>query len=373
MIKAEDNRKKIVALITVHVGPNFGSVLQTIATCDVFQRFGLNPIVVNYIPERVTYKRAFRDAIKSIKKLIVLPARLANWYANNQVYGGFLKKHCNLSNAIYADDDFSRKCPVADFYVTGSDQVWNSTHNEGVDTHYFWDGIKGVKIAYSSSIGKKIDSEDEKSSFVRFLGGYKAISVREQSACQELAKLGISSEVLIDPTFMLDRKQWLKYTSKRLVEEPYLFVYLPYNIVDKGVVYDAARRVANAKGLKVVTFSRVVNRERLADKTFLYANPGDFLSLMYYADYVITNSFHGTAFSINLNKQFSVFMPSHFSTRIENILDICNLKDRLLTGSEQLDFWNDAIDFSISNRILDSKRSETISFLNKSFHNEDVL
>lgn len=368
MLSCVHNKK--VALITVHVGPNFGSVLQTIATCEVFKRLGLDTVVVNYIPERVTYKRACKDALQSVKKMVVLPARLLNWYVNNKVYGGFLKKHSIISEAIYAKDDFQKKCPPADFYVTGSDQVWNSIHNEGIDTHYFWEGINGIKIAYSSSIGKILDSEEEIESFKKFLSLFDAISVREQSACDELAKIGIHSEVLLDPTFMLNKEQWKPFISKRLVKEPYLFVYLPYNIVDKSIIYSSVRRVARSRRLKVITFSRDISHDRMADKTILYANPGDFMSLMYYADYVFTNSFHGTAFSINLNKQFSVFMPSHFSTRIDNILGICDLKDRLLDGSEVAEFWNQIIDYTRPNEVLERKRNETISFLKKSFQTE---
>lgn len=364
------NHNKKVAIITVHVGPNFGSVLQTIATSEVFKRLGLDPIIVNYIPERVTYKRACNDALKSIKKIMVLPARLLNRYVNNKVYGGFLKKHCKLSEAIYAKDVFLQKCPAADYYVTGSDQVWNSFYNEGIDTHYFWDGIDGKKIAYASSIGKRLDSDEEQKSFKKYLSLFKAISVREQSAYDELVKLGIHSEVLLDPTFMLNKEQWMPFISKRLVKEPYLFVYLPYNIVDKSIIYSSVRRVALSKGLKVITYSRTISREHLADKTILYANPGDFLSLIYYADYIFTNSFHGTAFSVNLNKQFSVFMPSHFSTRIDNILGICDLKDRLLHGNETTEFWNKIIDYATPNKVLEEKRKETLCFLQKSFQTE---
>jgi hypothetical protein len=367
---AKNYNKKKVALITVHIGHNFGSMLQTIASCEVFKRFDLDPIVVNYIPDRVTYKRAISDALKSVKLLALLPAKLSLWFVNNHIYGGFVKKYCQLSSAIYAKDDFACKCPKADIYVTGSDQVWNTSHNEGVDTHYFWVGINGVKISYASSAGKHLETDEERNCFKTYLLKYKAVSVREQSLFDDLAKLGIESEVLLDPTFMLDRKQWLPFASKRLVKCPYLFVYAPYGVVDKGVIYDAARKVANAKGLKVVTYSFKLDRERLADNTIYFANPGDFLSLMYYADYVITNSFHGTAFSINLNKQFTVIMPNRFSTRIENILDVCGLKDRLLDGGSDSEFWNPTIDYTYTNVILDGKREETMSFLQKSIQAE---
>lgn len=356
---------KTAAVITVHVGQNFGSNLQTIATCEVLKKIGYNPLVVNYIPKRVArnnyWREAFKNPIKLCWRMIYAPL----FYKNLRIYENYLSQHCALTQPIYDEDIFSQKCPVADVYITGSDQVWNSKHNQGFNKRYFWDGVSKAakKIAYASSFGVESLPEDEYPIVKALLKSYHAISVRESSAKAIVESMGLNAEHVLDPIFMLDRDQWQAFMSPRLVEEPYLLMYVPYNIVDKTALYQLARTISKAKGLKVVTFSWDYGKEYLADITMRFANPGDFLSLMYHADYVITNSFHGTAFSINLNKQFSVYMPSGFGTRIVSILQLCNLEHRLVNEYSDQSFVEDVIDYNTVNSILDEQRKIVNQFL----------
>ncbi len=360
---------KRISLITIHVGNNFGSVLQTIASCLMLKKLGCDVTVVDYWPDRVTYRRYWLDALKSPVKLawrmIYFPMALANKY----IYLSYLRKYCKLSKRITPRSDFAVECPRADVYVTGSDQVWNSIHNEGFDGHYYFEGLPAdaTKMAFCSSIGREDLDEKEKPKVRELLLGYKAISVREDSAANILKKLGIESTQLIDPTFLLDRLQWEPFMSERIVKQPYLLVYTPYNTIDKEMIYRAARLIAAQRGLKVITFSWTMKGESLADKTIKYANPGDFLSLMHYADFVITNSFHGTAFSINLNKQFFVFQPSAFSTRIESILRKTGLTDRMIFSDAAVESSAE-IDYVDVNRILDAERTAALCFLDQAIN-----
>lgn len=350
--------------ITVHVGFNFGSKLQAVATQETLKKAGCNEVVcVNYIPPRVEEKRYWKDALQSpvrfIRRVLFYPVHL---YSKHK-YDGYLQEYCNLSEPIYSTDDFTSKCPKADVYVSGSDQLWNYKHNEGRDKHYFFEGIEGKKIAYASSIGMTELPADYAEYMKSQLSGYSAISVRESSAVDILKGWGLNSTLVLDPTFMLDKSDWKKYASKRLLNEPYLFVYLPYNIVDKALIYRTVRKIAAKKDLKVVTYSDYFLKEKEADKTFIFNTPGDILSLFYYADAVVTNSFHGTAFSINLNKQFWVYMPSSFSTRISNILDLCHLNSRLLTEEISDSQLSEVTDYSQSNAVLDAERDKALHFL----------
>lgn len=113
----------------------------------------------------------------------------------------------------------------------------------------------------------------------------------------------------------------------------------------------------------MVTFSWDYYGEQLADKTVYYASPGDFLSLMYYADYVVTNSFHGTAFSINLNKQFWVYAPSMFSSRVSSIIRLLGLDDRMIDGVITEEAINNNIDYEQVNQKLEVERARALSFL----------
>lgn len=352
-----------VAFITIHVGNNFGSVLQTIATSSILEKLGYDSICINYIPDRVTESRywhgGFSNGLRFLRRFLYFPIHIIS--KNN--YLRYLKKYCSLSKPIYNGDDFAKLCPIADYYMTGSDQVWNYKHNEGIDKHYFFDGISGKKIAFASSIGMTELPEEYATYMKNALKSYHAISVREASAVQLLQKWGINSIHLLDPTLVLDKDTWKKYASRPLFQNPYLFVYLPYNIEKYDLIYESIKRIARKKNLKIVTYSYDFFKNKDADKTILFANPGDILSLILHAECVVTNSFHGTAFSINLNKQFWVYMPSKFSTRLLSLIGLCGLNGRMLDNVVDDDRINENIDFSKANQVLDGEREKARSFL----------
>lgn len=360
---------KLISFITIHVGFNFGSVLQTIATAEVIKKVGGSPLLINYVPTRVTCKKYFQN-IHSLNSLFKKVLMFPNFILNKYVYFMYLKRYCIISKKIYDKDDFLASCPKSDIYLVGSDQVWNSTHNEGLNRRYFLDGFPKDtwKISFASSIGKTRLDKAESDKIKQMLQSFRAISVREKSAQELLDKMGIKSTHVLDPTFMLNSEEWRPFMSKRLINEDYILVYLPYNITDKNLIYQSVRRIARRKNLKVVTFSKDFRKDRYADKTVFYASPGDFLSLMYNASFIMTNSFHGTAFSVNLNKLFFVYYPSGFSTRIASILELTGLEDRLLSNlitDEQID---KVVDYNSVNMILDMEREKSLDFLHESLN-----
>lgn len=361
--------KKTVAFITVHVGHNFGSILQSIATAKVINSLNKECILINYIPDRVTYKRFFKRMFSGVIPFFRSIISLPNFINNNRIYGSYLAKYCNLSSPIYDNDVFADKCPKADYYITGSDQVWNSKHNEGFNERYYFATLPkdSIKISFASSIGSAKIDDDELKKMKEYLRDYKAISVREASAKEVVESIGLKAEHLLDPTFMINKEGWSNYMSKRLVKEKYLLIYIPYSIVSSSEIYKLARQIAKANNLKIVTFSWNWMNKPQADKTIKFASPGDFLSLMYYADYVITNSFHGTAFSINLNKQFSVFMPAAFGTRINSIIELCGLQQRIVTDNYSLSNVEQIINYDKVNKILDIEREKSLNYLKQAF------
>lgn len=351
---------KSVSFITIHFGANFGSVLQTIATYRILESLSCNVTCINYIQDRWTWKAYFnvKNPLRLVKRILFSPIE----FANRHIYQSFLKKHVKLTPEIYKQN-FTIKCPKSDIYITGSDQVWNSKHNQGVDTIYYYENIQAPKIAYASSFGQEQLGEKEYASVKQLLSSYDHISVREESGKKIVEGMGFHAEHLLDPTFMLNKDEWQEYMSPRRIKEDYLLVYTPYNTVDKQAIFDAAYAIAEEKNLKVVTYSWDWRKDKMADYTIRYANPGDFLSFMHYATYVITNSFHGTAFSVNLNKQFSVFMPSAFSTRISSIIELCGLQNRMVLNTFSIKKALEVIDYTRVNGMLESERKKSIEFL----------
>lgn len=363
------------SLITIHTGPNYGTVLQVIASVFVLKKHNIDVTVVNYIPPRSTYGYILKGTFKSIREkkgLAKIKALLKGMLSlfrlieTNRVFQGVIRQRCSMSNRILFYDSFAEKCPLADVYITGSDQVWNTVHNQGIDTHYFFDGIKGRKVALSSSIGMDSLSEEEKRVFRHFLIGYEAISVREDRAVELLSEIGVSSIQVLDPTFMLNREEWYNTISfKRLIKEKYLLIYTPYNTQDKGAIIQFSKRIAYNKDLKIVTFSGDIKKTDNVDYILKGIGPKGFLSLMYYADCVITNSFHGTAFSINLNRDFWVFLPTKFTSRITSILSKCGLENRIVSDNRRGDYVDNTIDYDVVNSILDQERARFNGFISK--------
>ena len=353
-----------VGLITVHVGTNFGSVLQTIATAKILSDLGNEVEVINYVPPRTTISGYIRDR-KGFSAKAKAMASLPIMGLNKSIYGGFLKKHTKLTREFYKKEDIGKNLRY-DAYIIGSDQVWNSIHNQGIDLVYYLDfNSPGKHISFSSSFGRENCPLVEFEKVKELLSSFSHISAREDTGVKLLKEMGFENTIqTIDPTFLLDRYEWLKMASKRQVEDPYLLVYTPYNVKDKELIFGAAREIGAKRNLKVVTFGWDVRKEPLADQTMLFSSPADFLSLMQYADVVITNSFHGTAFSVILNKQFVVFSPSHFSTRISSLLELTGLENRHVANIREADIiLAQTIDYTEINRIIEHERDRAIRYL----------
>ena len=167
---------------------------------------------------------------------------------------------------------------------------------------------------------------------------------------------------LTDPTLMLDKEEWLKIASPRLVKEPYLILMLLYNEDNHATEY--ARKIADEKGLKLVKISWEMKKPPLVDQLFTHRSPADFLSLFYYADFVVTNSFHGLAFSLNLEKQFVMVPRNEFNSRIESLLRLVGLEDRLINEGN-ISIAKDRIDYSLPNKKIVQERKRVDEFLNQ--------
>lgn len=175
--------------------------------------------------------------------------------------------------------------------------------------------------------------------------------------------MGYNCELLIDPTLMLNHEAWSKYMSHRLINEKYIFVYIPYKVEKEEEFYQHVSQLAKVKNAKIVTITTGYFNNKHVDRTLKFATPGDFLSLIEYAEAIITNSFHGTAFSINLEKDFWVFMPSNFTTRIKSTLKLFGLENRIL--SEGKIDYDAAIDYTRHRGLLNKERMKAIEYLKK--------
>lgn len=361
-----------VAIVTLHRLYNYGSVLQAYATQQVFEKMGCETVIVDYItPERTKIKILFSDgAVPSkgfVKKFIYRFFKLFSIALKEMTFGRFVNKNLKLTKKYITADDLEKHPPNADIYVTGSDQTWNSDYNRGVDRGFFLGFIPDskIRIAYVASFGKASLDSSEINETVKYLRKYQAISVREDAAVKILEDIGFKNAVqLIDPTLQINKNSWMKLASKRLVKDKYLILMLLYNEDNHATEY--ARKIANEKNLKLVKISWEMKKPAMVEQLFTHRSPSDFLSLFAYADFVVTNSFHGVAFSINLEKQFIVVPRNEYNSRIDSLLRLTGLKNRNV-NSEQgaIIEANNYIDYAPVNEKLDIERKRAIEFIER--------
>lgn len=261
--------------------------------------------------------------------------------------------------------------PLADIYVTGSDQVWNSIYNEGIDKSFYLDfappGSK--RVAYAASIGMPEIPEGEVEETKRLLHKYSAITVREADASRILAGLGFNDvPVVLDPTLLLDKPAWTDIARRfsPIKTEPYILVYSVEEKAQNELIGRYAGMISRKHGWKIyeISYNSYHRRLKFADRHFLQVTPEIFLQLMLNAEFVIVSSFHGTAFSINFNKQFLTVTPNRFNSRVDNILTLCNLRDRLVTSPSFDIEALQPIDYGEVNKIIETERNKSIDLLN---------
>lgn len=365
-------QKKKVALLTIFDTINFGTYLQAFATAIKMQELGAEVEVVRYERKHNRYRVPFENKFHWLKILTWLYAILKNnkSYFQRKECRKFVSNHIKVSKLYYTYEELSNKPPLADIYVTGSDQVWNTIHNSGIEKAYYLDFVpdKIKKIAFSASIGMDEWDPQYKNESKRLLQRYETISVREDRAVNLLAEIGINAQKVVDPTFLLSRKEWSNYTTPYKNAMPYVLVYSVEGGDCDQIVSKVARHVAKYIGAEVIEVNYVGETKQIpsCDKRFKYATPGIFLSLLLGASYTVVSSFHGTAFSINLKIPFITVSPERFSSRIDSLLlETCLMSRKVSEYDYDVvqKILLEQIDFTYSQNVLNKEKNKTIEFI----------
>lgn len=363
------NRKKTVTVITLQNIRNYGSALQALATQKIFESLGCHADFFDYNRKdnATPYIRivTWTQNMNIIKKVIYAILLYPTFLVQNKKFKRFIKNNLNIiPGECHSVKDFEKIKLNSDIYCTGSDQTWNSGWNKGLLPEMFLSFVpdEKKKIAYSASFGKSKLDEWEKEETKKLLQRYKAISVRENSGVEIINDLGISGAVhVLDPTLQLNRETWIQLAGERKFKQEYVLVYQ----LNTNPQFDAyAKEYAKRKELKLLRFCTRFDQFLKPGKALLIPEVTDFINYILYADTVITDSFHATAFSINLNTNFISIYPSQYNSRLASILELTNLTERHLTSYNDYSFVeNKQIDFTEANMILQKERESGIEFL----------
>ena len=364
-----------VDVITLHNVKNYGSALQTYATQKTLENLGCEVEIINYYRKDLIEEKLVENRINgsNIFSKNVITRFVGKLFLKPSVekqckkFKDFFDGNINLTKQkYYSNEELKENLPIADVYCTGSDQVWNSDWNRGIEKAFFLDFVPQdkKKIAYAASFGKDKLNENEIDITREMLSKYKYISVREKSAKEIIENLGINNvEHVLDPTLLLTKTEWenLKVDIKHKMK--YILVY---QLNTKNPEFDKyVMKLSKYKKMPIIRVSNV-SYQRLKYGKFVNC-PGvkEFISYFLNAEYVVTDSFHATAYAINFNKKFLSIFPKKFSTRLQSILDLTQLQERRVTDFNDFSLIDKEIDFDKVNKIIDKEREKSIKYLKK--------
>lgn len=376
--------QKKVGIITIVKVNNYGAELQAYATQKALQLMGYDAEIIDYL----FYKNPGHKATRASKPVFPMPikkriseflypkiSRIKQLIQHNEAvetrktrYTEFHKLNTRFSKEYRSIEELNGAQMDYDAYIVGSDQVWNPGNYTSLNPYFLKFAPKGKKrLSYASSIGL---SSLPESTFVYYreaMGGLDAISVREENAVDLVKQVsGCKAQWVLDPTLLLNSNEWSE-VAKEVVLDCDKYVLL-YELTPCPYLKTLAMHVAKEKRAKVVRITKdaVAIEQDGSVINVTDAGPAEFLWLFKHAEFVVTNSFHGTAFSILMNKDFYVVTPARKknNSRQQSILNLFGLTDRLMLENASLPSLEQmTIDFVPVNKILEDQREQSKKFL----------
>ncbi|MFO3722734.1 polysaccharide pyruvyl transferase family protein [Pseudomonas sp. HLMP] len=361
-----------IALISIHWANNYGAALQVYACAKSLRKFG-QVSVIDYRCEYTSkgmqlfrFGWGIRDVLRMAKDVL----RILPRYKAIKKFANFNSSYLSITDTVRNGDDFRRLAEENDIFVSGSDQIWNPkivSENGKFDGRFFLDFAQNKKrISYASSMGSYRFSPVELKDAVDYLEQYEHISVREQDTAIFLeSALGRPVEHVLDPTLLMSKEEWAsEFPKKSEIKDNYILVYaLKKDKLLKKVI----EKAASVLGLKVYAIDQDPLINYSCDRHMMDVGPEEFVDLFSRASFVVTNSFHGTAFAVNFNIPFIVTTPPTGINRISSLLQALGLDQRIVHefDEENIKEYLGSFDFTESNRKLDQLRTQSFNFLER--------
>lgn len=345
-----------VATITFHWATNYGAVLQSYALQQFLLKHLYKTEIINYVPEKRNFFYKLKKVMKGQLSLLVKEKKLKK----------FRKKHLLISKEVKNLEELSLYSEQYNTIICGSDQIWNpyfTLHGAEDGTSnlsYFLDFAqnKTKKIAYACSFGTETIPQEMELLIQPCLSSFYRLSVREQSGQSILNSLGLPSVLVLDPTMLLNKDDYLSLISKKKAKKDYAFVYILHD--DKTSMVKICELIKTKSNLNIV---KNFNNSDSIEK---------WLSDIYFSDIVFTNSFHGMVFSIIFHKTFFILPTKNqgMMDRIKTLLSKLHL-EQLIIDSSNINV-NDKIEINWANvdQILSQLKDDSISYLLNSLGND---
>ena len=380
---------KKIGIITIHNSPNYGACLQAFALYEYIRQQGFDVELIDlHRPHYEDYKPSKHyisyidsnlkktDILKRFIKRVLF--KKGRKLIKPTFYNPVSKKKFNdfnsqikLSRPYLGIDDLYANPPIYDIYITGSDQLWNPTQPFCIEPYFLTFAPKNaIKISYAASIGVTELSKQERDDFKSWLSSYNAISVREKQA-QELLSTLVNSKIdcVADPTFLLNASEWKQMMISPNINKPYILLF---TLRHEPQLHEYALRLSHESGFDLIILNQVLPQNLSGNFIAVRdAGPKEWLGYIEQAEMVITNSFHGTVFSLILGtKNFFTHIDTKNKrgSRIINLLETYQLTNHILTEDLTLAYSTliqNTINRDYISTIMNKEQSLSKNYLNQ--------
>lgn len=362
-----------IDIITCHTPQNYGAMLQAYGLQTYIESQKCDVEIINYAPDiyfeeqsllYIGDAKAKRDPIFALLYLIYkLPARLKR----RSIFNSFRRKHLHITKTKYESiERLYLNPPVADQYICGSDQIWNTRGTRGYNPVFYLGFVSDPKKRNSYAASMSADfplSGRIIGDVVAYINNLDLISVRESMIQQSLQPY-VSKQVIhvLDPVYLLDKSQWMYLAAESSsIQNKYILIY---PMGDNSNVFKNAEVLSNATGLPVYCITASSKKHTGISRNFKPTIPG-FLQLFNCAQYVITDSFHGTSFSIIFRKTFWSCQVKNNDHRITSLLGSLGLESRYIPSESLMNINTTPLDFQEASQKLSEKILSSKEFLTK--------
>ena len=349
---------------------NYGSALQSWAMCRAIEKIGAGEyksILVDYCPDIL----ADKDPLDPMKNMwdtdtesrrqceMSLPAIRENYYKFDRFYNERFRKTKKTYTSADFNDIMADEKP--DGFVCGSDTIFCIDEFGGFDDGYYanYDCMKnGYSVSYAASFGDAHFTDKTLAVLNEKIKNFKALGIRENMMIPYLkAHADIPVQRVADPTLILEPEDYEEIIAPRQEEKKYILLYARRH---NPKMTDFAVKLAKEKNLEIIEISLRAENAKYR-RMFYEAGVEEFLSLVKNAEFVVTNSFHGAIFSIQFETPFYIFSREQCDSKIEELLELADIKDRLMITGEENE--PAPIDFAKSKARIGELRKTSLEFL----------
>lgn len=352
---------KKVAILTFTYGDNYGQRLQNLALQTVLSEMGCEVCTIRQISPKVGYKRKIKELIKALigksEYLKILRRHFGFWLFDNQYITFYKKKIGEEQIPKGLSEEF-------DFFVCGSDQIWSPFSTDVNETFFLTFAERKKRISYAVSLAAEYIPEEKKELYIRRLGNFDRISIREEKLADWIMEnVGISPEIHLDPTLLLNVERWEKIAKKprAMCKKEYVLCYL----LGKQ---DRIQHYIEKYGLERLQIINLMD-----DEKYYYTKPDEFLYWIRKAKIVITDSYHGTIFSILFKTPFIVITRDgceiDMSSRFTTLLKMLGIKEQVIRNKNG-DLFFESMDYRDVEEKIREVKQHGIEYLEKCLFNE---